>query len=164
MRQLNYILLLLISITCVSTTFYETAEKIEWKTYDEAVKEAAKKNKLIAIDVYTSWCGYCKVMDQKTFTDPKVIAYMNKKYVAVKLNAEGSNSIHYKNIPLTEREFASRILAVSSYPTISYLSHKEEVISNVPGYMEAPMFKKVLVFFAEDHYKTTQWQERLILF
>jgi thioredoxin-related protein len=150
---------LLAFIHTLSLAQVDATLKINWKTYDEGVKEATKKKKLMVIDVYTSWCGWCKVMDKSTFTDPDVVKYGTKKYVFIKLNAEGNETIHYKNIPLTEREFAKKILAVSSFPTTVYLDAKEEILSAVPGYLEAKKFKQVLVFFAEDYYKKTSWAE-----
>ncbi|MDB5274661.1 MAG: hypothetical protein JWO58_3028 [Chitinophagaceae bacterium] len=137
----------------------DSAPKIKWLSYDEAAKIAAKKNKLIMIDTYTTWCSWCKVMDKSTFSDADIAKYMTKKYVAVKLNAEGSTTIHYKGVPLTEREFANKILGVSSFPTTVYLDSKQDVLSAVPGYLEPKKYKQVLVFFAEDHYKTTTWPE-----
>lgn len=159
MKYTAIISILVLSFFCISASSSQQEEAIKFMSYDEAVKEAEKKNKLIFIDVYTSWCGWCKVMDKSTFTDPAVIKYSSKKYVAVKLDAEGSKTIHYKKIPLTEREFAQKILGVSSYPTTVYLNDKQDILSNVPGYLEAKVFKKVLVYFAEDHYKTTSWQD-----
>ncbi len=150
---------LLFLLSTIAVAQVDATLKIKWQKYDDAVKEAAKKKKLIVIDVYTDWCGWCKVMDKSTFTDSDVIKYGSKKYVFVKLNAEGKETINYKNIPLTEKEFATKILAVSSFPTTVYLDSKEEILSAVPGYLEAKKFKMVLTYFAEGHYKTTQWPE-----
>ena len=37
------------------------------------------------IDLYTDWCGWCKVMDRNTFTDSDVISHINNNFVAIKL-------------------------------------------------------------------------------
>ena len=34
--------------------------------------EAQKKTKKILVDVYTDWCGPCKLMDKKTFQNRDV--------------------------------------------------------------------------------------------
>jgi thioredoxin-related protein len=159
MKLKHLTLFFLIFLSASSFGQVEAALKIKWLKYDDAVKEATKKKKLILIDVYTDWCGWCKVMDKSTFSDQEVIKYGSKKYVFVKLNAEGKETVMYKNIPLTEREFASKILGVSSYPTTVYVDNKEEIISTVPGYLDAKKFKMVLTYFAEEHYKTTQWSD-----
>ena len=48
--------------------------KIRWhKNLSSAVEAAKSGNKVIVVDVYTDWCGWCKRMDQDIFPDPKVV-------------------------------------------------------------------------------------------
>jgi uncharacterized protein YyaL (SSP411 family) len=47
-----------------------------------------KEKRPILIDLYTDWCGWCKVMDKKTYTNKKVIEYLQDKFYPVKLDAE----------------------------------------------------------------------------
>ncbi|HRG07218.1 MAG TPA: DUF255 domain-containing protein, partial [Cyclobacteriaceae bacterium] len=50
----------------------EKAESaVKWITFEEAVEKSKTEKRKIFIDVYTDWCGWCKVMDKNTFTDPK---------------------------------------------------------------------------------------------
>jgi len=69
---------------------------IHWYTMEEAIAANEKEQKQLFIDMYTSWCGWCKVMDKKTFTNPEVIAYINKNYYPVKFNAEQRGEIQFK--------------------------------------------------------------------
>jgi thioredoxin-related protein len=72
-----------------------TAEprQIKWLTIQQAYALAQKTPKKFVVDVYTNWCGWCKVMDRQTFTEPAIVDYVNKNYYAVKLNAEQTNDI-----------------------------------------------------------------------
>ena len=54
-----------------SITFEQTQE---WK---KIVKKAKKEKKLIFIDCYTSWCGPCKMLASKVFTQDVVADYFN---------------------------------------------------------------------------------------
>ncbi|GAA5222280.1 thioredoxin family protein [Membranihabitans marinus] len=72
------------------------SQEISWLDFEAAVEENDANNKLIFIDVYTDWCGWCKVMDQKTFTDPGVQKFMNENFHMVKLDAEQKESIEFK--------------------------------------------------------------------
>ena len=67
-------------------------DKIEWLSFEEAVKRNEKEPKKFIVDVYTDWCGWCKKMDANTFTNPVIIKYINENYWAVKLNAERKDS------------------------------------------------------------------------
>ena len=69
------------------------ADKIEWLTLEEAFARNQKAPRKILIDVYTGWCGWCKVMDKKTFTNPEVVKYVNETYYPVKLDAESTEPI-----------------------------------------------------------------------
>ena len=53
-------------------------------------------NRRVMVDMYTSWCGWCKVMDKKTFTDPNVVQYLNENFVLVKFNAERRNPVEFQ--------------------------------------------------------------------
>ena len=44
-------------------------------------------------DIYTVWCGWCKVMDKKTFTDPEVAKLLNDNFANVKFDAEQKENI-----------------------------------------------------------------------
>ncbi|MFT6716831.1 MAG: thiol:disulfide interchange protein, partial [Saprospiraceae bacterium] len=60
---------------------------IKWLTMEQAYKASRTLDKPIFIDVYTSWCGWCKRMDQTTFRDPVVANYINTNFYPVKFNA-----------------------------------------------------------------------------
>lgn len=40
--------------------------------YEKALKNAKTEGKFIFIDAYTDWCGWCKIMEKKTFSDEQV--------------------------------------------------------------------------------------------
>ena len=53
---------------------YADTPGIAWRMdLDAATSEARQSGKVLMVDVYTDWCEWCKVLDTKTYTDPKVI-------------------------------------------------------------------------------------------
>ena len=84
-----FFLILVLSFNALS------AQSIQWMTLAEAIEAQKENPKKIIIDVYTDWCGPCKLMDKNTFQNRDVAAYISKHYYAVKFNAEGNESITY---------------------------------------------------------------------
>lgn len=151
----------------------QAVEEINWMTWEEAVEANEKDPKKIMVDLYTDWCGWCKVMDKKTFSDPAVIKMVNKDFYAVKFNAEQKESIMYNG---TEFNFVQtkgskrggvHMLAYSltngqlSYPTLVYLNEKMERISISPGYKEVDQMKNELEFTASEYYSKGSFEEFL---
>jgi thioredoxin-related protein len=144
----------------------EPAAAIKWVSLEEAAVLSQKEPRKIVIDVYTDWCGWCRKMDKSTFTDPAVTSYVNQKFYAVKLNAESRDPITingktYKyNEQMRAHEAALALLSGKmSYPTTVYLDETMGILSPVPGYLEAPMFKTILTYFGENHHKQKTFAE-----
>jgi thiol:disulfide interchange protein len=61
---------LLFIVFCLSG-FWIHAQAIEWMTFEQALEAQKETPKKILVDVYTDWCGPCKLMDKKTFQNPR---------------------------------------------------------------------------------------------
>ena len=68
--------------------FTFSQESINWMSWDDMISERKTDTvpKKVFIDLYTSWCGWCKRMDATTFKQKAIVEYMNQKYYAVKLS------------------------------------------------------------------------------
>jgi thioredoxin-related protein len=144
----------------------ENDKEIHWLTLDEVqvkMKEAPKK---VYMDIYTDWCGWCKVMERKTFTNDGVIKYMNEKYYAVRFNAEQQEQIRFMGKMYDFKpQYKANELAVElmhgqmSYPTSMLFEENFLNAQPVPGYQDVPTMEMILKFFGEGLYKTTKWEE-----
>lgn len=71
-------------------------EVIKWEKLADArkilKKESAKK---LLLSIYTTWCPYCKKMEEETLSHSEVIQYINRNYVAVKIDAETKETLTY---------------------------------------------------------------------
>ena len=54
-------------------------------SYTEAIELAAKENKMVFIDFYTTWCGPCKRMSKEVFPQQEVGEYFNRTFISLKL-------------------------------------------------------------------------------
>jgi thioredoxin-related protein len=137
--------------------------KINWLSFEEAYalwqKDPGKK---FVIDVFTDWCGWCKVMDKNTFTNPVVADFINKYYYPVKFNAEQRKDImlgtqKYSFIAQGDggvHSLAAALLSNQlSYPTTVFLDEHMRMIQPVPGYMDAPAFHQLTSYFFTNFHK-----------
>ena len=90
-------------------------------TMDEALAAQKSNPKKIIVDVYTSWCGPCKLLDKNTFGNAEVSAFINQNYYPVKFNAEGKEEVNFNgnrfenHIDMTQTE-REEMLGISSLP------------------------------------------------
>jgi thioredoxin-related protein len=155
----------LLIILTICTAAARAQNKINWLTLEEAYKQNQIKPKKTIIDVYTGWCGWCKVMDKNTFTNPAVIDYVNKTYYAVKLDAESTKDIKigtqvYKyDAPNKSNQAAIALLGGKmSYPSIVYLDEKFSMIQPMPGYQDAKAFHQIITYIGGDFHKKEKFE------
>jgi thioredoxin-related protein len=118
----------------------QAQDQIQWMKFEEAIAANAKNPKMILVDVYTDWCGWCKKMDKDTFTDPQVIAHFQKNFYAVKLNAEDTKrSFQFMGKTFTEAQMAAS-MRVNSYPNFVVIEPGLQNIAQLPGYREPAAF------------------------
>ena len=165
-------------VTAILTIFFsaninaqtETSEKINWLTFEDAIKLNQKNPKKIFIDVYTEWCGWCKKMDQTTFLDKEVIAYMNENFYAVKFDAEQTESVEFMGYtfvnpnPLGSKkgthQLASALLqGKMSYPSYVFMNEQNAGITVLPGYVNAEQLLNALRYIATNAYLDTRWED-----
>ena len=172
-------ILLAITVVAVSFTLKNNApkrpvnsDKITWYSWQQAVELNKTAPRKLLVDVYTDWCGWCKVMDKQTFPNDSIADYLNKNFYCVKLNAEMRDSIQFAGntfIWMSPEQGGGRngihTLAYSlldgqmSYPTIVYLSEKFERIVISPGYKKPEQLLPELRFTAEEIYKSKSWND-----
>ena len=149
-----------------------TAQEINWLTMNEALAKQKENPKKIMVDMYTTWCGPCKMLDRNTFSNPQLAEYVNANYYAVKFNAEGNEEVDFNGQPLTNPNYnpakakrrnskhqLAQYFGVNAYPTIVFLGENTEFLAPIPGYRTAPQLELYLKLFAEDHYKTINSQK-----
>ena len=147
----------MVAIVTVSIMNADTSA-VSWKSITEALQEAPKSRKLILLDVYTDWCGWCKRMDRDTYADSSVAAYLDQRFIASKMNPEKEGTVEYDGKSFSQREFGAA-LGINGYPATAFFNEKNELLTVVPGYIKPEEFLKILKYFGDDHYKTMKWEE-----
>lgn len=132
--------------------------KINWINYSTAIQEAKQEGKPIFIDFYTVWCVYCIKMDKETFSDPKVIEYMNNNFKSVKIDAESDEQVVYQGKLYTKKELAKKY-DVSGYPTLWLLDSEGKRIAPQAGFVDAQGLLDILEYIKTSSYKTMNFQD-----
>lgn len=130
---------LAILITALLFTVVTSAQKsntegiqFEKSTWNEVLAKAKAENKPIFVDISTSWCGYCKKMKAKTYTDSSVGNFYNDEFINVSVDAEKG-----EGIKLAEK------YNVNGYPTFVYLNPDGTLAQQTSGYRNGEEFIKV---------------------
>ena len=136
MKKLSIVLALAFII--VSNSF-KPADEIKWMGFDEGYAMAKKKKKVMLIDVYTDWCGWCKRMDKDAYAKSEVAALVSKDFVAIKFNPEIPASYTFDGNKFTGRELAGALSdnKLNSYPTTIFVQPKSKTKKMIVGYRNA---------------------------
>ncbi len=167
-------LIVLIAIVGFSLTGIAQAQKINWMTVEEAVAAQKIEPRKLIIDMYTTWCGPCKMLDKYTFQNKDVAKYVNENYYAVKFNAEGNDKVAFKGNTFTNPNYdasrrgrnssheLTRYFGVSAYPTILFLDEKADLLTPVKGFHKPKQLEIFLKIFASNDYKSVTSKEQWI--
>lgn len=91
-------------------------------SWEEALVEADKQDKLIFVDCYTTWCGPCKKMSREVFPDPEVGEFFNSHFINVKIDMERGEG------PAFGRKYP-----VGAYPTLYFIKGDGEAVMSQKG-------------------------------
>ena len=95
-----------------SISFEQTKE---WK---KVLKKAKKEKKLIFVDCYTSWCGPCKMLANKVFTQDAVADFFNATFVNAKYDMEKDAD----GVMLKEK------FGVKAFPTLVFVDPSTQAV------------------------------------
>ena len=86
------------------------------------------------IDLYTDWCSWCKVLDEKTYSDPKVGEYVNKKLIALKIDSD-------------KEPYLAKKFNITDYPTILFIDSDENEVDRLVGFYKPEQYLEKLKDF-----------------
>jgi thiol:disulfide interchange protein len=105
-------------------------------TYADALKQAAKEKKIVMIDFYTDWCGWCKRLDRDTYSSDELGKYADDNVIAIKINADDKGGVG--------SAFSNK-LGISGFPTIVFFDADGKELHRVVGYKPAPGFMQEMI-------------------
>ena len=126
------VIFLLLNARSSSTDDIKISEKgiqFHQGNWDEALARAKAENKLIFLDIYATWCGPCKMLKKKTFSEESVGTYYNEKYINVALDGEKG-----EGIPLAKR------YEIKAYPSLLFINGEGKLVARSAGFVSPEDF------------------------
>ena len=120
-------------------------QPIEWRPWGtEAFELAQKSGRPVLLDIGASWCHWCHVMDQGTYSDPEVGRLVNQHFIAIKVDRDEN--------PEVDRRFQRQVGALTGeggWPLTAFLTPTGEAFLGgtyfpVEDAMGRPGFRRVL--------------------
>lgn len=123
--------LILSFLMLLTVEAYSQGIKFEKPTnsFSDMLKKADKENKLMFVDMYTSWCAPCKLMEKNVFSHGDVGRYFNDNFVNYQIDGEKGFGV----------ELAKKY-GVKGYPTYFFINGKGELIYTFLGYNDVDEF------------------------
>lgn len=169
----KYVIMLVLALTSLNGFAQDT---IKWMSFEEALEAQKTEPRKIFMDVYTEWCGPCKMLDKNTFQNQDVAAYINENFYAVKFNAEGTEEVTYNDFTYTNPSYdpnregrnSQHLLAsamnINGYPSIVFFDEQGKFIQPIPGYKTPQEIELFLKIMNTDDFKKITTEEEWIAY
>ncbi len=156
MKKIFFILFALTAGSLMSFKAPAPTDELQWTNWNEGYPKAVKANKIILIDVYTDWCGWCKKMDKDTYMHPGIISQLNKDFVSIKFNPEVTD-VEYvvDDMKMTGPQLLGLLTnnQRTGYPTTIFMYPQEKQVMMEVGYKDAAAFEVILNNMVSKHKK-----------
>lgn len=158
----------------IGVSLSASAQEIKWMSLTEALEAQKQAPKKIFMDVYTSWCGPCKLLDRNTFSNRDVVQYINDNYYAVKFNAEGNEEIQFYGRMFKNPNYDSnrrgrnsthqftQFLGIKGYPAMVFFSEDGDPIMPVVGYYKPRQLEPYLKMIKQGDYVAFSTSEDIL--
>lgn len=121
---------------------------IQWYSYSEGQQrsQVEKKKQLLFFDA--EWCRYCVQMEQETFRNSAIIAFVNRNFIPIRVNLD------------TEQKIAQQY-QVRGVPNVWFLGENGDRIGNLPGYVAPDEMMDILRYIGSDSYLDMSFKDFL---
>lgn len=125
-------------------------------SFEEAEKISKENPKPFVVFIHTSWCNYCKMMENSTFKNPEIITLLNTDFYFISLDAESKEDIHFNNRKFSFKpngqntgihELATELTTIDSqvvYPTIAILEADFSIVFQKHSYINSKQLIAIL--------------------
>lgn len=125
-------------------------------TFEEAEQLSKENPKPFVVFIHTSWCKYCKMMENSTFKNLEVIKKLNTNFYFILLNAEEKKDILFNKHTFRYKpngsntgihELAIELATINTqilYPTVTILDSNYTITFQKQSYLNPKEYLKIL--------------------
>ena len=146
MKRSLSILFLLTLLAGVSAAATERNGAVVWRDLDAALAESREAGKPVMIHFTAQWCGWCKKMKKEVYGRADVAAVLNQDFIPAMVDTDRHPDL-------------KAAYGVEGLPTIWFLTSAGEGITYIPGYVDAPTFRKILQWVGSGAYAEQSFEE-----
>ena len=147
MRKLFFICCLFVSLN------NQAQEVLKISTFSALMEQLQKEPRPVIVFFHTSWCGYCALMEKKTFQDPEIIKVLNENFYFIPFNAESEETIAFKGqqyqykkkgLKSGVHEVVSILAKENTYPALVFLTEDLQIVYQHYAYVRSKDMQKLL--------------------
>lgn len=119
--------------------------QLKMHTFEEAEKRSIENPKPFVIFIHTSWCKYCKMMQNSTFKNEEIIKQLNESFYFISFDAEDKSDITFNNHIFKYKPKGNNsgihelaeALSNQTYPTITILNPAYDILVQIESFVNA---------------------------
>jgi thioredoxin-related protein len=125
-------------------------------TFEDAEKLSKENPKPFVVFIHTSWCNYCKMMENSTFKNLEIINLLNTEFYFISFDAESKKDIHFNNHTFQFKpkghntgihELATALATIDSkvvYPTVAILQPDFSIVFQKHSFLNSKELLSIL--------------------
>ena len=134
------------------------ANSPNWLSMGDAIAAAKEDGDLILIHAYAPWCGWCQKLDETTYTDNAVQAYLAVNYEVTRLDIESEESVNFFGGQVSMKELGAA-LGVASTPTTFFMDSDGNYLTSALSYSPPERFVIILRYVQERAYEMMEFAD-----
>jgi len=146
--KIIFVMLLVFTVFFSCTGIAGEEGDVDWYSYKDGMEALESGDKTGFLHFYTDWCGYCKKIDDETFSSKNISDYLNDNFIPIKVDAEA------------ERDVAGQYGA-NQFPLNIFLSADAEVIAGRPGFIPPDQMIDILKYIHTESFESMSFMDFL---
>ena len=103
-------------------------------------------------------CAPCVWMDS-LFKIPEIVEAVNKDFIAIKIQTDRNDTIHFQGMPFTESHLR-KVFFLAGYPTTLFIEgRRNKIIGGQPGRIPPRKFLDYLAYMTSKAYDVVTFEE-----